>query len=199
VSALTFSLREHPAQRIDLSGLTPDKLRDLDQKDIAALPLWIGNRQYATCDLFDISGADAQTLVFANACKWLDQIGAGMSGGGYRKAKHGVRKMHVRRGDRVRVIRGNFAGMEGTVLRAMPSENRVVIEGVNLRKRHARPSEANPEGGILTFEAPIHASNVMLIDPSSDEPTRSRTRILENGIKERVSARSGNPIPKAES
>jgi large subunit ribosomal protein L24 len=122
-----------------------------------------------------------------------------LSGGGYRKAKHGVRKMHVRRGDRVRVIRGNFAGMEGTVLRAMPSENRVVIEGVNLRKRHARPSEANPEGGILTFEAPIHASNVMLIDPSSDEPTRSRTRILENGIKERVSARSGNPIPKAES
>jgi len=118
---------------------------------------------------------------------------------GYKKVPHGVRKMHVRRGDRVRVIRGNFAGVEGTVLRALPKENRVVIEGVNIRKRHARPSPANPEGGILSFEAPIHASNVMLIDPSTDEPTRVRHRRNEEGIKERVAVKSGNAIPKAES
>ncbi len=106
-------------------------------------------------------------------------------------------KLHVRRGDRVRVIRGNFVGVEGTVLRVLPEENRVVVEGVNVRKRHQRPSQANPEGGIVSFEAPIHASNVMLIDPSTGEPARTRARIEEDGTKERVSVRSGNPIPKS--
>ncbi|MBX6363535.1 MAG: 50S ribosomal protein L24 [Gemmatimonadetes bacterium] len=103
--------------------------------------------------------------------------------------------MHVRKGDRVKVIRGNDAGREGTVLRVLPAENRVVVEGVNLRKRHMRPSQENPDGGIITFEAPIHASNVMLIDPSTGEPTRIRKRIDEDGRKERISVRSGNPIP----
>jgi large subunit ribosomal protein L24 len=105
--------------------------------------------------------------------------------------------MHVRRGDRVRVIRGNFAGTEGTVLRVLTKENRVVVEGVNMRKRHTRPTQANPEGGILTFEAPIHASNVMLLDPSSGEPTRVRQQFDADGTKERVSVKSGNPIPRS--
>ncbi|HEX6314014.1 MAG TPA: 50S ribosomal protein L24 [Gemmatimonadaceae bacterium] len=105
--------------------------------------------------------------------------------------------MHVRRGDRVRVIRGNFTGQEGTVLRVIPSENRVVIEGVNMRKRHTRPSQKNPEGGILTFEGAIHASNVMLLDPTTDEPTRVRMRGDTKRTRERVSVKSGNPIPKA--
>jgi large subunit ribosomal protein L5 len=96
--------------------------------------------------------------------------------GGGRRPRQGVRKAHIRRGDRVRVIRGNFAGLDGTVLRVIPSENRVVVEGVNLRKRHMRPSQSNPEGGIMTYEAPIHASNVMLIDPTDDEPTRYRRK-----------------------
>jgi large subunit ribosomal protein L24 len=109
------------------------------------------------------------------------------------------RKVHVRRGDRVRVIRGNFAGQEGTILRVMPAENRVVVEGVNMRKRHTRPSQKNPDGGIMTFEAPIHASNVMLIDPSSGEPSRVRRQFNEDGTKDRIAIRSGNPIPKAES
>src|SRR5690606_34689104 len=80
----------------------------------------------------------------------------------------------------------------------------VVVEGVNMRKRHRRPTPDNPEGGIITFEAPIHASNVMLIDPSTGEPTRVRMRIAEGDgttkrsrAKERISVRSGNPIPKA--
>ena len=107
-------------------------------------------------------------------------------------------KVHVRRGDRVKVIRGNFAGVEGTVLRVLPDRNRVVIEGVNMRKHHTRPSEANPEGGIIEFEEPIHASNVMLIDPTSGEPTRVRQRIEDDGTKERISAKSGNPIPKSQ-
>ena len=107
-------------------------------------------------------------------------------------------KVHVRRGDRVQVIRGNFAGVEGTVLRVLPKENRVVVEGVNMRKYHTRPTDANPEGGIIEYEEPIAASNVMLIDPSTGEPTRVRNRIEDDGTKERISAKSGNPIPKAQ-
>ena len=105
-------------------------------------------------------------------------------------------KLHVRRGDRVKVIRGNHAGSEGTVLRVLTKENRVVVEGVNMRKRHTRPSQSNQEGGIITFEAPIHASNVMLLDPTTDEPTRTRVRIDDDGTKERIGVKSGNPIPK---
>jgi large subunit ribosomal protein L24 len=117
--------------------------------------------------------------------------------GGRRRGPAPVRqKMHVRRGDRVRVIRGNFAGQEGTVLRVLSKENRVVVEGVNMRKRHMWPTQANPEGGIVTFEAPIHASNVMLIDPVTGEPSRVRQRLDADGVKERVSIRSGNPIPR---
>lgn len=105
-------------------------------------------------------------------------------------------RVHVRKGDRVKIIRGNFKGQEGTVLRVIPGDNRVVIEGINLRKRHMRPTQENPEGGIVTFEAPIHASNVMLLDPSTDEPTRIRYHVDEDGTKERISARSGNAIPR---
>jgi large subunit ribosomal protein L24 len=115
-----------------------------------------------------------------------------------RVVKAGVRKMHIRRGDRVKVIRGNFAGQEGTVLRVLRDENRVVVEGINLRKRHTRPSQKNPEGGILSFEAPIHASNVMLLDPGSGEPTRVRSSGEKKRERQRISVKSGNPIPKAE-
>lgn len=111
------------------------------------------------------------------------------------KKTTGRQKVHVRRGDRVRVIRGNYRGQEGTVLRVLTKENRVVVEGVNQRVRHQRPSPGNEEGGRITFEAPIHASNVMLIDPSTNEPTRVRKEGTGRS-KERVSVRSGNAIPK---
>ncbi|MGH7466930.1 MAG: 50S ribosomal protein L24 [Longimicrobiales bacterium] len=104
--------------------------------------------------------------------------------------------MHVRRGDRVRVIRGNFAGTEGTVLRVLTDQNKVVVEGVNRRTKHARPTQENPQGGRITFEAPIDASNVMLIDPSTREPSRVRVHVAKDGTKERIAVRSGNPIPK---
>lgn len=121
----------------------------------------------------------------------------GMKGSKRNKVVH-AQKVHVRRGDRVKVIRGNFAGVEGTVLRVLPKQNRVVVEGVNMRKHHTRPTEANPEGGIMEHEEPIHASNVMLIDPATGEPSRVRHRIEEDGTKERISVRGGNPVPKAE-
>jgi large subunit ribosomal protein L24 len=116
-------------------------------------------------------------------------------GGKRRKQDVSTHKMTVRRGDRVKVMRGNYAGTEGTVLRVLPQENKVVVEGVNQRKRHMRPTQENPEGGIVTFEAPIAASNVMLIDPKTGEPTRVKRRRDEDGTVERL-GKSGNPIPK---
>ena len=100
------------------------------------------------------------------------------------------------KGDRVRVIRGNFRDMEGPVLRVMPAKERVVVEGVNMRKRHEKPSEANPEGGIVTFEAPVHVSNVMLVDPAGGQASRIRVRTEADGAKERIAVKTGNPIPK---
>ena len=105
--------------------------------------------------------------------------------------------MHVRKGDRVKVISGNYKGTEGTVLSVEPARNRVVVQGVNLRKRHRKPSAAVPEGGIVEFEAPIHASNVMLLDPKSGEPTRVRSGVGADGRRERIAVRSGQPIPRA--
>ena len=100
------------------------------------------------------------------------------------------------KGDRVRVIRGNFRDMEGSVLSVIPAKQRVVVEGVNMRKRHEKPTEANPEGGIMTFEAPIHVSNVMLVDPAGGQASRIRVRTEVDGARERIAVKTGNPIPR---
>jgi large subunit ribosomal protein L24 len=105
-------------------------------------------------------------------------------------------KQRIVKGDRVRVIRGNHRDAEGTILRVIPHKGQVVVEGVNMRKRHERPTQDNPEGGIITFEAPIHISNVMLIDPASGDASRTRLRVESDGTKERIAVKSGNPIPK---
>ncbi len=107
-----------------------------------------------------------------------------------------VSKTCIVKGDRVKVIRGNFRDMEGTVLRVLRNSGRLVVEGVNMRKRHERPTEANPDGGIMTFEAPVHASNVMLIDPAGEQASRVRVRIEADGTKERIAVKTGNPIPR---
>ena len=106
-------------------------------------------------------------------------------------AKHKIMK-----GDRVKVIRGNYRDMEGSVLEVIPDKDRVRVEGVNMRKRHTRPSQANPDGGIITFEGSIHISNVMLVDPGSDEASRVRIQVEADGTKERIAVKSGNPVPK---
>ena len=105
-------------------------------------------------------------------------------------------KIQIMKGDRVRVIRGNDRETEGNILEVIKDTDQVRVEGVNMRKRHTRPSEANPDGGIISFEAPINISNVMLIDPATDEPSRVRVRIEEDGTKERIAVKSGNPIPR---
>lgn len=80
--------------------------------------------------------------------------------------------MHVKTGDKVRVISGKDKGKEGVILASFPKKDRVLVEGVNIVKKHQKPSQANQTGGIVEVEAPIHVSNVMFIDPSTGEPTR---------------------------
>ncbi len=104
--------------------------------------------------------------------------------------------LHVTKGDTVRVMRGDDKGREGKVTRVYPKTGRIVVEGVNMVKRHRRAQRAEEESGIIEFAAPIHASNVMLLDPKSGEPTRTRRRIDEDGTKERISAKSGDAIPR---
>ncbi len=104
-------------------------------------------------------------------------------------------KMHIAKGDRVRVIRGEDKGKEGTIIRVLPKQNRVVVEGVNMLTKHQRPTP-NAEGGIITMPGPIHASNVMLLDPKTEEPTRVRRQKDKDGTLERLSVKSGQPIPR---
>src|SRR5213596_207244 len=105
-------------------------------------------------------------------------------------------KMHVARGDTVRVISGEHRGKEGRVLHVYPKKYRVVVEGVNLVKKHKRATSPQAESGIIEFPAPIAASNVMLLDPKSGAPTRVRRRLDKDGTVERIAVKSGQPIPR---
>lgn len=104
--------------------------------------------------------------------------------------------MHVKKGDMVFVITGKDKGKKGRVIAAYPKKNKVLVEGINMVKKHTKPNQANPQGGIITQEAPIHVSNVMLVDPKTGKPTRVGYKILENGKKIRIAKRSGEPIDK---
>src|SRR3954469_7699764 len=88
-------------------------------------------------------------------------------------------KLHVTKGDTVRVVRGDDKGKEGKVIRVYPKTGRVTIEGVNIVKRHRRARTPDEQSGIVDFPAPVHASNVMLLDPKSGVPTRVRRQIDE--------------------
>lgn len=101
--------------------------------------------------------------------------------------------MFLKTGDKVRVITGKDKGKEGTIKKTLASENRVVVEGINKIKKHQKPSNANPNGGIIDDEAPIQASNVMLIDPSTNEPTRVGFKVVD-GKKVRIAKKSGKQI-----
>ncbi len=103
--------------------------------------------------------------------------------------------LNVRRGDRVRVITGKDTGKEGKVLRAFPEKQRVLVEGVNKIKKHSRPTQKQPQGGILEIEGPIHVSNVMLVCPSCGEPSRVG-HVREGGVRMRVCKKCGKQIEK---
>ena len=106
------------------------------------------------------------------------------------------KKMHVKKGDTVVVIAGKDKGKKGNVLSSFPDKSKVLVEGVNMVKKHARASQHNPQGGILTQEAPIHVSNVLLADPKTGEATRIGKKLLGDGKKVRVAKKSGEAIDK---
>ncbi|WP_161878070.1 50S ribosomal protein L24 [Alkalibacterium sp. MB6] len=101
--------------------------------------------------------------------------------------------MFVKSGDKVRVMTGKDRGKEGTVVTAMPKQNKVIVEGINMIKKHTRPTGMGQEGGIVEKEAPIHVSNVQLVDPSTGEPTRVGYKI-EDGKKVRYAKKSGEAL-----
>ncbi|RMI17188.1 MAG: 50S ribosomal protein L24 [Calditrichaeota bacterium] len=92
----------------------------------------------------------------------------------------------IKKGDTVLVITGDYKGSRGKVLKVFPKENKIIVEGVNLIKRHMRPTQKLPQGGIVEKEAPIHISNVKLIAPRSNVPTRVGFKVLPDGTKVRV-------------
>ena len=100
----------------------------------------------------------------------------------------------VKKGDKVIVLTGRSKGAQGEVLKVMPTEGRLIVRGVNVVKRHTKPTQADPQGGIRTFEAPIQASNVALVDPRDGKPTRVGFKIDEHGRKTRYAKRSGESL-----
>jgi large subunit ribosomal protein L24 len=102
----------------------------------------------------------------------------------------------VKKGDKVVVLAGRDKGRQGEVLKVLPSENRVVVQGVAVAKRHTKPSARQPEGGIVNKEAAIDLSNVAHIDPQDGKPTRVGFKFLEDGRKVRFAKRSGEVIDR---
>lgn len=105
-----------------------------------------------------------------------------------------VSKFHIRKGDTAIVIAGNYKGNKGKVLEIDKAKNRAIIEGVNMITKHVKPSANNPEGGIEKTEAPIHISNVMVVDPSSGDPTKIGRKVNDQGKLQRYSKKSGELI-----
>ena len=113
------------------------------------------------------------------------------------------RKLHVRRGDTVQIVAGSSRGVRGRVLRTSPAKGKVVVEGANLVWKHLRRSQQHPRGGRIQVEAPLDASNVMLLCPNRDcprfdRPVRVRSVRREDGTKVRACAKCGAEVPKLE-
>ena len=104
-----------------------------------------------------------------------------------------MKKLHIKKGDTVYVNAGNYKGETGKVLSVDPSKDRAIVEGVNIVKKHTKPNAKNPQGGIVSQEAPIHVSNLQLIDPKSGKPTRVVYR-MDGDKKVRYAKKSGEEI-----
>lgn len=101
--------------------------------------------------------------------------------------------MKIKKGDKVQVISGAYKGTVADVTRVLPKENKVVVEGVNIIKKHMKPTQADPDGKIIEREAPIHVSNVMLYDSKAKKASRIGYK-MENGKKVRVYKKTGNLV-----
>ncbi len=104
------------------------------------------------------------------------------------------RKLHIKKGDTVYVNTGEYRGQQGRVLEVIPKQNKALVEGVNLVSKHTKPNSDNPQGGILKKEAPVHISNLLLVDPTSGEPTRIGRKKDQNNKLVRYSKKSGEEI-----
>lgn len=102
--------------------------------------------------------------------------------------------MNIKKGDTVLVITGKDAGRKGKVLKVIPKDKRIVVEGINKAKKHQRPSRAIPQGGILQIESPMNVSNVMLLCTKCNKPTRIAKKFLDNGSKVRVCKNCGEVV-----
>ncbi|MFY0624796.1 MAG: 50S ribosomal protein L24 [Reichenbachiella sp.] len=103
-------------------------------------------------------------------------------------------KLHIKKGDTVKVLSGNSKGKTGTVLEVIPSKYRAIVEGLNMVTKHTKPSAESPEGGIKKLEASIHASNLMLVDPATGEATRVGRKADAEGKLKRYSKKTGEVI-----
>ncbi len=104
------------------------------------------------------------------------------------------KKLHIKKGDTVQVLTGNSKGRKGKVLEVIRAKDRAIVEGVNIVKKHTKPNAKYPQGGIIDQEAPIHISNLMLVDPKTDKPTRTGRRLNAEGKLVRYSKKSGEEI-----
>ena len=103
-------------------------------------------------------------------------------------------KLHIKENDTVVVLAGQDKGKTGKVLKVLVDENRALVEGVNMVSKSTKPSAKNPQGGIVKQEAPIHISNLSLVDPKSGKPTRVGIKVAEDGKKVRIAKKSGEEI-----
>ena len=103
-------------------------------------------------------------------------------------------KLHIKKNDTVVVLAGEDKGKTGKVLKVMVEKNRALVEGVNMVSKSTKPSAKNPQGGIVKQEAPIHISNLSLIDPKSGKATRVGIKVTEDGKKVRIAKKSGEEI-----
>lgn len=111
-----------------------------------------------------------------------------------KKIKFVPNKIHVKKDDVVFVISGKDKGKTGQVLKAIPKKGKVIVAGVNIVTKHVKPTQMNPQGGVVTKEAPIYSCKVMLYDEKAGKPTRVGKKILEDGTKVRISKASGEVL-----
>jgi large subunit ribosomal protein L24 len=110
------------------------------------------------------------------------------------KKKNSKAKLHIRKGDKVMVIAGDDKGKSGKVLEVLIEKNRAVVEGINIVTKHAKPSAGKPEGGLKKTEAALHVSNLMLVDPATDKPTRVGRKLNDKNKLQRYSKKTGEFI-----
>jgi len=103
-------------------------------------------------------------------------------------------KFHIKKGDTVKVITGEYKGQQGRILEVNRTKNKAIVEGINMVSKHTKPNSKSPQGGIIKKEAPVHISNLMIVDPKSGESTRIGRRLTDDNKLVRYAKKSGEEI-----